>query len=97
MNWNPAYSYATIPPGITDYPAYWKVLTTPVPDAQGRAHFHDVHIWNIKATGATTAFEVSAFPAGPPRPVSPSTTSRSRPSTPATSTTPATGASPASP
>ena len=43
-------------------PAYWKVLATPVPDEQGRAHFHDVHIWNIKATGAKTAFQVDAFP-----------------------------------
>ena len=62
MNWNPSYSYAKIPSGITNYPAYWKVLATPVPDAQGRAHFHDVHISNIKATGAKTAFEIDAFP-----------------------------------
>ena len=62
MNWNPSYSYAAIPPTEHDYPAYWKVLATPVPDAQGRAHFHDVHISNITATGATTAFEVDAFP-----------------------------------
>ena len=62
MNWNPSYSYARIPAGITNYPAYWKVLATPVPDDQGRAHFHDVHISNIKATGAKTAFEIDAFP-----------------------------------
>jgi polygalacturonase len=65
MNWNPSYSYAKIPDGITDYPAYWKVLATPVPEAQGRAHFHDVHIFNVKATGAKTAFEVDAFPEVP--------------------------------
>jgi polygalacturonase len=62
MNWNPSYSYAKIPAGITSYPAYWKVLATPVPEEQGRAHFHDVHISNIKATGAKTAFEIDAFP-----------------------------------
>ncbi len=62
MNWNPSYSYAAIPPTEHDYPAYWHVLATPVPDAQGRAHFHDVHIWDINATGATTALEVDAFP-----------------------------------
>jgi polygalacturonase len=62
MNWNPSYSYASIPATEHDYPAYWRVLSTPVPDAQGRAHFHDVHIWNVKAVGAKTAFEVDAFP-----------------------------------
>ncbi len=62
MNWNPSYSYAKIPADITSYPAYWKVLATPVPDGQGRAHFHDVRISNVKATGAKTAFEVDAFP-----------------------------------
>jgi polygalacturonase len=62
MNWNPSYSYATIPDGMTGYPAYWKILATPVPEAEGRANFHDVKIWNIKATGAKTAFEVNAYP-----------------------------------
>jgi polygalacturonase len=62
MNWNPSYSYATIPSGMTSYPVYWKVLATPVPQAQGEAKFHDVRIWNLRATGARTAFDVSAFP-----------------------------------
>lgn len=62
MNWNPSYSYAKIPAGVTGYPAYWKVLATPVPEAEGRASFRDVRIWNVHAVGARTAFEVSAFP-----------------------------------
>ena len=61
MNWNPSYSYAEIPKEIKDYPAYWKVLATSVPREKGIAHFHDVRIWNIKATGATTAFEVDGY------------------------------------
>jgi polygalacturonase len=65
MNWNPSYSYAVIPPGLTDVPAYYKVLATPVPEAKGLAHFRDVHIWNIKATGAREAFNVSAYPNAP--------------------------------
>jgi polygalacturonase len=65
MNWNPSYSYATIPADLKTYPEYYRVLSTPVPEAQGMAHFHDVHIWNIKATGAKTAFEVDAFKAVP--------------------------------
>ncbi len=62
MNWNPNYSYATLPTGMKDIPSYWKTLTTPVPEAQGLPHFSDVHIWNIKATGARRAFDVSAYP-----------------------------------
>lgn len=65
MNWNPSYSYATIPPGLTDVPAYYKVLATPVPPARGLAHFRNVHIWNLKATGAKRAFDVSASAQAP--------------------------------
>jgi len=65
MNWNPSYSYAVIPPGLTDVPPYYKVLATPVPEARGLPHFRDIHIWNIKATGAREAFNVSAYPNAP--------------------------------
>jgi polygalacturonase len=61
MNWNPSYSYATIPPGLTNYPAYYKTLTTPVPEDKGRARVSNVHIWNVTATNAKTAFEVDAY------------------------------------
>jgi polygalacturonase len=61
MNWNPSYSYATVPAGMTDIPPYWVALTTKVPEAQGLPHFSDVHIWNIKATGAKSAFNVAAY------------------------------------
>jgi polygalacturonase len=62
MNWNPSYSYATLPPGVKDIPLYWVVLTTKVDEQKGLPHFSDVHIWNIKATGARRAFDVSAYP-----------------------------------
>ena len=62
MNWNPSYSYATLPAGLKHVPPYWITLTTRVPEQQGLPHFSDVHIWNIKATGATQAFNVSAYP-----------------------------------
>jgi polygalacturonase len=65
MNWNPSYSYARIPDGTTDAPPYWKVLATAVPEEKGIAHVHDVHIWNIKAVGANTVFEVDAFKQAP--------------------------------
>ncbi len=62
MNWNPSYSYATLPAGIQNVPAYWTTLTTKVPEEQGLPHFRNVHIWNLKATGAHQAFNVSAYP-----------------------------------
>ncbi len=67
MNWNPNYSYTKLPEGTDPktVPPYWIVLTTPVPEEQGLPHFSDVHIWNIKATGAKQAFRVSAYPNAP--------------------------------
>jgi hypothetical protein len=62
MNWNPSYSYATLPADIKNPPPYYITLTTRVPEQQGLPHFFDVHIWNIKATGAKQAFNVSAYP-----------------------------------
>jgi polygalacturonase len=61
MNWNPSFSYAILPDGLKDIPSYWVTLTTRVPDEQGLPHFSDVHIWNIKATGAKSAFNVAAY------------------------------------
>ena len=66
MNWNPTYSYATLPAGLKDPPPYYITLTTPVtPPEKGLPHFSDVHIWNIKATGAKQAFNVAAYPNAP--------------------------------
>jgi len=62
MSWNPKYSYATIPADRKDVPSYWVTIATKVPELQGLPHFSDVHIWNIKATGARSAFNVSAYP-----------------------------------
>src|SRR6202034_3889001 len=38
MNWNPSYSYATLPPGTKDVPSYWITLTTKVPPDKGLPH-----------------------------------------------------------
>lgn len=65
MDWNPNYSHTEIPAGLTNYPEYYKTLTSPVPEEQGLAHFHDVHIWNIKATGAKLVFDVNGNPKAP--------------------------------
>jgi polygalacturonase len=65
MNWNPSYSYATLPPDLKNPPPYYITLTTKVPEDKGLPHFSDVHIWNIKATGAKKAFDVAAYPNAP--------------------------------
>jgi hypothetical protein len=67
MDWNPNYSNTSLPAGTDPktVPDYWIKLTTPVPPEQGLPHFSDVHIWNIRATGARRAFSVSAYPNAP--------------------------------
>jgi polygalacturonase len=64
LNWNPSYSYATLPEGSDPktVPPYWIPLTTPVPESKGLAHFHDVHFWNIDAKDAQTAIDIAAYP-----------------------------------
>jgi polygalacturonase len=62
MNWNPTYSYATLPPDLKNPPPHYITLTTKVPEDKGLPHFSDVHLWNIKATGAKQAFNVAAYP-----------------------------------
>ena len=65
LNWNPSYSYATIPDGMANVPDHWRVMTQHVPPERGRAHLSDVRVSDIKAIGAKTAFEVAAFPQAP--------------------------------
>jgi polygalacturonase len=53
LDWNPAFSYGSIPAAIKDYPAYWTVLTTPVlPPERGYVRFRDITIADVTATGA---------------------------------------------
>ncbi len=67
MNWNPSYSYATLPAGQTSVPDYWKVLLAPVPPEKGLPHFSNVSISDVHSTGAQQAFTVSAYPDAPLR------------------------------
>jgi polygalacturonase len=65
LNWNPAYSYATLPGGVTDIPDYWRVLLTPVSAEKGRPHIRNVQISRIRAKGVARAFSVSSYPESP--------------------------------
>lgn len=54
MNWNPAYSYTTLPAGFNydSLPKHLKVLLTRVePAEKGTPHFKQVYVSNIKAVG----------------------------------------------
>ncbi|QIL77687.1 glycoside hydrolase family 28 protein [Hymenobacter sp. HDW8] len=58
MNWNPSYSYSTLPAGYTQetLPAHWKAMLTKVePAEKGLPYFRDVHISNVRVTNAKKA------------------------------------------
>jgi polygalacturonase len=65
LNWNPSYSYAKLPEGIRDMPAYWRVLTEAVPPEKGLPHFRNITVSGLKSTGAQRAFAVSSYADSP--------------------------------
>jgi hypothetical protein len=65
LNWNPSYSYAKLPEGVKDMPAYWRVLTEVVPPEKGLPHFRKIRISGLKSTGAQRAFAVSSYAESP--------------------------------
>jgi polygalacturonase len=68
MNWNPAYSRASIPDAeLANAPAHWHAMAQPVPPDQGRTHVAGVHIQGLRARGAKVAFEVDADAEAPMR------------------------------
>ena len=56
-NWNPSYSYSTLPAGydINTVPEHWKKMLQPVDPEKGIPHFKDVYISDIKVDGARKA------------------------------------------
>ena len=62
LNWNPSYSYATIPPDVKDIPAHWRVLNTPVtPVEKGYCEFRNITIENVTIIGAQRVFTASGL------------------------------------
>lgn len=58
MNWNPSYSYSTLPAGYTEatLPPHWKKMLTKVePAEKGIPHVKDVFVSDITATNAKKA------------------------------------------
>lgn len=64
MNWNPAYSYSTLPEGYTEatLPAHWKAMLTKVDLEKGLPHFRDVVISNVKVQNAKIAISAEGQP-----------------------------------
>jgi hypothetical protein len=64
MNWNPTYSYSTLPAGYTEatLPEHWKKMLAPVTPAQGTPHFRNVTIRNLRATSAGQAISAEGLP-----------------------------------
>lgn len=63
LNWNPSYSYASIPERVTNYPDFWKVMTTPVlPVEKGYCDISNIKIQNVEAVGAKKIFTADGLP-----------------------------------
>ena len=63
LNWNPSYSYASIPAGLKNVPAYWTIMNTPVlPVERGYCLFRNIRIEDVEVTGANRIFTASGLP-----------------------------------
>lgn len=64
MNWNPAYSYSTLPAGYNydSIPLHWKTMLRKVePAEKGIPRFKDVFVSNVKVKYAKKAFNASGY------------------------------------
>lgn len=68
MNWNPSYSYSTLPAGynIDSVPAHWKTMLHKVePPENGIPHFKDVYVSNIYVASARKVFVAEGMKESP--------------------------------
>ncbi len=64
LNWNPAYSYVTLPPGVDTnrVPSYWLTLAEKVePPDRGLPEFRDIIISNVTATALGRAIFADGY------------------------------------
>ena len=64
MNWNPAYSYSTLPKGYNpdSIPAHWKTMLHKVePPEKGIPHFSDIYISGMKVASAKKAISATGL------------------------------------
>jgi polygalacturonase len=66
LDWNPSYSYATIPKDEQNVPAHWIVMNTPVtPTEKGFCEFRNITIENVEIVNAKRIFSASGLPQKP--------------------------------
>ncbi len=64
MNWNPTYSYSSLPAGYSydSIPAHWKTLLQKVePAEKGIPHFKDIYVSNVTVKHARKAMNASGL------------------------------------
>lgn len=62
LNWNPSYSYATIPKDAKKIPPYWTLLATPVmPPERGYCEFRDIRVEGVEIKGAKRVFSATGL------------------------------------
>jgi polygalacturonase len=64
MNWNPAYSYSSLPKGYNydSIPAHWKTLLQKVePAEKGIPHFKNIYVSNVKVKFARKAINAAGL------------------------------------
>ena len=64
MNWNPSYSYSTLPKGYNpdSIPAHWTTMLHKVePASAGTPHFKNVYVTNVNATFARIAIDAEGM------------------------------------
>jgi polygalacturonase len=63
LDWNPSYSYATIPKDMKDIPPHWIILSTPVlPPERGLCEFRNITIEDVTITDAKQVFTAAGLP-----------------------------------
>lgn len=66
LNWNPSYSYATIPKDVANVPAHWIALSTKVePPERGFCEFRNIRIENVEIVNAGQIFSAKGLPEKP--------------------------------
>jgi len=66
LNWNPSYSYATIPKDAVNIPAHWIALSTKVePRERGYCEFRNIRIENVEIVNAGQIFSAKGLPEKP--------------------------------
>jgi len=62
LNWNPSYSYASIPKDSKNIPASWTVLATPVtPPERGLCELRNITVEDVYITGARRIFSAEGL------------------------------------